>query len=1041
MVKNLIEKVADQKNDPSLHGAPFWAWNGKLEKDELIRQIHVMKEMGLGGFFMHSRVGLNTPYLSDEWFDCVKTCIDEAEKLNMHAWLYDEDRWPSGAAGGLVTKDKKYRIRRLVMLEEGEAATGLDPLELCRFAVKFADNSRRYESYRKIAENENAVEGEKVFRYVRVISNDNTWYNGESYLDTMNPEAVDKFIEVTHEAYRREIAGKFGKSVPGIFTDEPNYSQASGIDGNQIQWTDAIPEKFSERFGYDILDKLPELFMFSRNDMFSKVRHDYYDLCAELFTRAFGERIGKWCQENNMLYTGHLLQEGGIEIQTRCVGECMRFYEYMQAPGMDLLTEYRDEFMTAKQVTSAAHQFGWKVRLSETYGCTGWDFPFFGHKALGDWQLALGINLRCQHLAWYTSAAEAKRDYPASISYQSPWADRHVQLEDYFGRLSAVLNSGEETRDVLLLHPVESFWGIALFNDYNTDYPNVGAGKDSMIDPLIESKKFGPLHNKMLMAHIDFDLGCEDILARHGKIADGKFIVNKAAYKAVLVPQMRTIRSTTLALLEEFHAKGGIVVYVGDAPERVDAEISTKAKEVFAQFTQGDDDRAIAVLGDKIRRVSIASKGEEIVSMFHSIHTGSDFQSLFICNYGKTIKWTEYTDRNPHPDTILKDEEMQMVRKNKRTYPETDIKWNIPEAYGIYELDALTGKWYKVPFEKIDGAASFKTGFEPLQSRIYVACSSVISDEIADAVNCKHTETKPLFPAGTKFDYTLSEKNILVLDKPEYKINGGNWNAAKYVLALDDELRNLIGAAPRGGAMVQPWCNSSRQKTGEMQLALRYNINVDVIPAEDVEFAVENPAIYKVTFNGKAIDQTDTGWWCDLAIRKMRLPQELFVKGSNELVLECTYTNLLPGLEMCYIIGDFGIENDTLVQLPEKLEIGDWCKQRLPNYAGNLDYVIPLDNVSGKIELAEWRGVAVEYSINGSDYKLLAWPPYTIDLGSAPVSGTLKLRILGHRRNAMGPFYLAKRPYWTGPAQFKMVETEDRQLVKCGLIGMPVIHK
>ena len=261
------------------------------------------------------------------------------------------------------------------------------------------------------------------------------------------------------------------------------------------------------------------------------------------------------------------------------------------------------------------------------------------------------------------------------------------------------------------------------------------------------------------------------------------------------------------------------------------------------------------------------------------------------------------------------------------------------------------------------------------------------------------------------------------------------------MLALDDELRNLIGAAPRGGAMVQPWCNSSRQKTGEMQLALRYNINVDVIPAEDVEFAVENPAIYKVTFNGKAIDQTDTGWWCDLAIRKMRLPQELFVKGSNELVLECTYTNLLPGLEMCYIIGDFGIENDTLVQLPEKLEIGDWCKQRLPNYAGNLDYVIPLDNVSGKIELAEWRGVAVEYSINGSDYKLLAWPPYTIDLGSAPVSGTLKLRILGHRRNAMGPFYLAKRPYWTGPAQFKIVETEDRQLVKCGLIGMPVINK
>ena len=80
MVAALIKKVASQENHPELHGAPFWAWNGKLEKSELIRQIHVMKKMGMGGFFMHARVGLNTPYLSNEWFDCVKTCISEAEK-------------------------------------------------------------------------------------------------------------------------------------------------------------------------------------------------------------------------------------------------------------------------------------------------------------------------------------------------------------------------------------------------------------------------------------------------------------------------------------------------------------------------------------------------------------------------------------------------------------------------------------------------------------------------------------------------------------------------------------------------------------------------------------------------------------------------------------------------------------------------------------------------------------------------------------------------------------------------------------------------
>ena len=90
-----------------------------------------------------------------------------------------------------------------------------------------------------------------------------------------------------------------------------------------------------------------------------------------------------------------------------------------------------------------AHQFGRRTRLSETYGCTGWDFPFFGHKALGDWQTALGINLRCQHLAWYSMEAEAKRDYPASISYQSPWFDQYVQVENYFARIDAALSEGE----------------------------------------------------------------------------------------------------------------------------------------------------------------------------------------------------------------------------------------------------------------------------------------------------------------------------------------------------------------------------------------------------------------------------------------------------------------------------------------------------------------------------------------------------------------------------------------------------------------------
>ncbi len=125
-------------------GMPFWAWNGKLSPDELRRQIRLMKQMGLGGFFMHSRVGLDTPYLKDAWFKCVDACLDEAKKQDMQAWLYDEDRWPSGAAGGLVTKNPKYRMRTLVMTKlDSAVALKWTKDVLAVFKVKLAGDVLR----------------------------------------------------------------------------------------------------------------------------------------------------------------------------------------------------------------------------------------------------------------------------------------------------------------------------------------------------------------------------------------------------------------------------------------------------------------------------------------------------------------------------------------------------------------------------------------------------------------------------------------------------------------------------------------------------------------------------------------------------------------------------------------------------------------------------------------------------------------------------------------------------------------------------------
>ena len=98
-VKGLI------KNPPKEYrSAPFWGWNDRLQRENLGEQIEGFKKAGMGGFFIHSREGLETEYLSTEWMEDVKFCVDKARENDLELWIYDEDKWPSGAAGGMVSK-------------------------------------------------------------------------------------------------------------------------------------------------------------------------------------------------------------------------------------------------------------------------------------------------------------------------------------------------------------------------------------------------------------------------------------------------------------------------------------------------------------------------------------------------------------------------------------------------------------------------------------------------------------------------------------------------------------------------------------------------------------------------------------------------------------------------------------------------------------------------------------------------------------------------------------------------------------------------
>ena len=97
---------------------PFWSLNGTLEKEELEYQIEEMHRQNVGGFFMHARTGLTTEYLSNDWFDAMRACLDAGDRLGMKSYAYDENGWPSGFADGMVTdKGEKYWLKYVKKVE------------------------------------------------------------------------------------------------------------------------------------------------------------------------------------------------------------------------------------------------------------------------------------------------------------------------------------------------------------------------------------------------------------------------------------------------------------------------------------------------------------------------------------------------------------------------------------------------------------------------------------------------------------------------------------------------------------------------------------------------------------------------------------------------------------------------------------------------------------------------------------------------------------------------------------------------------------
>ena len=257
---------------------PFWSWNEKLDPEVLREQVRQMHEAGLGGFFMHARGGLQTAYLSEEWMECVNACLDEAGKLGMDAWLYDENGWPSGFGGGLVNGlgvkyQQKYLRHEII-----------DAAEACK-----DDTTIAFYTTDGALIGRTLPEGSTgpVLRCYYEIN--------PFYVDNLDAEVVAEFIRVTHEFYYRTIPEELLKHLKGIFSDEPQLSRKG------LLWSFTLEEAYWQAYHRELLPELPMLFLGMEGSDGMRIR--FWKLAARLFSVNFMKQIHDWCEEHGWMLT------------------------------------------------------------------------------------------------------------------------------------------------------------------------------------------------------------------------------------------------------------------------------------------------------------------------------------------------------------------------------------------------------------------------------------------------------------------------------------------------------------------------------------------------------------------------------------------------------------------------------------------------------------------------------------------------------------------------------------------------------------------
>ena len=954
---------------------PLWVWNDMMTDEQVVSTLRDLAGQGIRQAFVHPRPGLMTPYLSEEWFRLWKVALKEVKRLDMNLWIYDENSYPSGFAGGFVPDAMpKSRGKSLVIREEKE------PPKLTEEIVAvYQPADSGYENVTdKIRAGEKLGEGPYLVVFTRAAPQ-KPWFGGKYYVDLLRPGVTEKFLEVTMEAYRQEVGEEFGKRIPGVFTDEPHLGP--NWDNH---WTGDLPEVFEKRWGYSLVDHLPSLFEAVGD--WKRVRHNYFQVLSELFIERWGKPYYEYCEKYDLEFTGHYWEHEWPKCMY--VPDNMAMYAWQQRPGIDtLMNQYSEDVhgqfgnvRAVKELASVANQLGRRRTLCEAYGAGGWDLRFEDMKRIGDWLYVLGINTLNEHLSYVTIRGARKRDHPQSFSYHEPWWDAYHVIAGYFTRLSAVLSAGEQVNKVLVIEPTTTAWMYQADPKHSEHLKKIGDGFQELVVELAK-------------AQVEYDIGCEEIIGQHGSVEGAALKVGNRRYSTVVVPPLtENLNRKTMGLLEAYVKGGGEVLCCGEVPGLVDGSESNRGKAVSQNvwWRQVSAGTAAGILLSESNDVFaiIRSRGDKGI-LYHHRRQLDDGEILFLAN------------------TSIDSGSSGKIKSSMR---------------GVERWDAESGKILPYAFETADDG--IKADFDLAPCGSLLLFFSKKAGESATPDGGKRTKIRSDGPVRIR----CNDLNVLTLDYVDVTAGGETrentyfYKASEFVFE-----KHGLGQNPWDSAVQFRDELISKKFPADSGFEATYRFSIKKKVPKSLHIVIERADLYEISCNGKVVTVSEGSWWLDKAFGKVDITSAAKV-GENAVTIKASPMTMYHELESAYVLGEFTLKaaDSGFAIVPDKgLKLGRWDEQGHPFYAGGVSYAqsFNIGEAAGRyyVRLPSWYGSVAKVVVNGQAAGYIWHQPWELDVTESVKAGrnAIEVVVIGTLKNTLGPHH-GKAPLGSAwPSMFR----------------------